>query len=60
MKTFGGKLKTNQLRMITIKDKIQIMRNQVENIQELQEQPVEETKEAPKTAYDAVDGDAID
>ena len=46
--------------MITIKDKIQIMRNQVEIVQEMPEQPVEEKKEAPKTQYDAVDDDAID
>ena len=60
MKTFGAKLKTNQLRMITIKDKIQIMRNQVESVQEMPEQPAEETKVEPKTAYDAVEDDAID
>ena len=46
--------------MITIKDKIQIMRNSVEIIQEMPEQPIEEKKEAPKTQYDAVDDDAID
>ena len=46
--------------MITIKDKIQIMRNQVEIVQEMPEQPVEEKKEAPKTQYDAIDDDAID
>ena len=36
------------------------MRNQVESVQEMPEQPAEETKEEPKTAYDAVEGDAID
>ena len=36
------------------------MRNQVESVQEMPEQPAEETKVEPKTAYDAIEGDAID
>ena len=41
MKVFGGKLKTNSLRMNTIKDKLQIMRIQVEKVEEQKAAPVQ-------------------
>ena len=61
MKVFGGKLKTNQLRMITIKDKLQILQIQIEKVEEQKVAPVEQVvDEQPKTAYSAVEDDAID
>ena len=61
MKVFGGKLKTNQLRMITIKDKLQLMHIQVEKIEEQKVAPTQQVvDEQPKTAYQAVEDDAID
>ena len=61
LKVFGGKLKTNQLRMITIQDKLINMENVVENVHEQKAVPVVAADDGqPKTAYTAVDGDEVD
>ena len=61
LKVFGSKLKTNQLRMITIQDKLTNMENIVENVHEQKVVPVAAVDEGqPKTAYTAVDDDAVD
>ena len=46
MKAFGSRLKTNQLRMNTIKGRLEIMRDQVENVEELKEVAASEETEA--------------
>ena len=60
MKNFGEKLKLNELRMATIKDKIDIYSMQVDNFIEMPEAtPEEESKQAATVAaavlYTAVD-----
>lgn len=66
MKNFGKKLKLNELRMATIKDKIEIYSSQVDNLIEMPEvSPEEESKLAATVAaaalYMAVDEeDSID
>ena len=65
MKNFGEKLKLNELRMATIKDKIDIYSSQVDNFMEMPEvSPEEESKQAATVAaavvYTAEEEDPID
>ena len=61
LKVLGGKLKTNNLRMNTIKDRLEMSRIQVENVKEQkQEQASQEVEESKGVAYEAVADDAID
>ena len=71
MKAFGSRLKTNQLRMNTIKGRLEIMSNQVENVEELKEAPTTSQADAflmentndgslKKKDYEATDDDEVD
>ena len=61
LKVFGSKMKTNQLRMITIQDKLINMENVVESVHEQKVVPVVAAADgAAKTDYTAVEDDEVD
>ena len=59
-KAFGEKLHLVQLRLETIKDKIEISRNTVEAVEEVPEEPVVEESAAEASKYTAAEDDEID